>query len=169
MKVFEWFFTNFTLAFVLTLITTIGSGGLIAAHFADPSVSFNNLVFLTALPLVFAIVVMLLDNHLQTVIRFVTDGQVDERHPILRHLFFGRKAFTWEMDRVFFALIAASGLVVYPIWLSVEFPILMPYIAGVAGILGIYFGLLYLARFTYRLSQRLTNHINDPNAHKHKN
>lgn len=164
MKLFKYFFERGFLAFALALIMATISVPILLVHMGSDESPLSNLVYLTVLPLLFTLIVMIADTHIKTVIRFVTDGNVDGEHYILRYLF-DQRYFVMRMDDAFFSLYTVSSLIVYPIWLSLEFPILLPYILTIGSVLGIYLGLLYLARFTYRLSLKLSKHINDPNAH----
>lgn len=174
----------------LSLLFTVGTffvtviGGFMVVDCPDNGVTTMPAVSATMLSfLPFAILLLLIplyDNIIDYVIQDVTEKDVSKPY-LIGSLLFGEnygKNLKYD-DRYEYMSVKSYGYptraaaillcLILPIQvflIVISFPAMIPWTVGVVSIIALVFGVLRAARMAYRVSKRLTNHINDPNAHK---
>lgn len=108
--------------------------------------------------------IIFIDTIIEQVTSFITEGDHRVEYFISRSIV-GIDADAFEKVAFFQTMYVVLYGTLMPILFLIVFPSWIPF----AMVLGAIVGVLYLARFSYRLSKRLTTHVEDPNAHKQEN
>lgn len=164
--VVNFFYDNAAFAFFLTLICS--SAGVVFGLLSYTSGNelppfIDGKFFLLVVPVILTAIIFVIDWQCKVLSRFITDGE-NEIHDFITDRLGCQ--FMYERDEMFFAIAATFCVPIVPLWLALAIPSIMPYVLILGAIISLYFGIAFSARFVYRLSRRLTSHVNDPNAHK---
>lgn len=112
-----------------------------------------------------------LDRVISFCITYMTDGDYSARNYIECKLF-GLSQVSDDCDARsgrYYAFCIMFMVPLYLIIASIRVPVIMPYVIGVASVIGMVWLMLYMGRFMFRTSKKLKSHIADPNAHRNNN
>ena len=148
---------------LVVIILGIGVLSAISVLFIDSFLPLELLSFFTLG--LFAIV--LVDITITLCVDYVTEGEKEVHFFITRHL----APKEWTDDFLPYTAFIVPNMVIATIvaWTSTLLGLfdILWYIGFFALLIGgSIYGLLYLARKTYKINRKLKNHVNDPDAHK---
>ena len=143
------------------------------------------LLGIAILPLLCSALVFVADALIQHFMDIAFDGERPTKYFLLSKLFgnpvnkqrqYYRNNLSdwngWNKFTYFSAFLVLNSIVFTPILilhLAFTMPLLGLSLLGVFVLIGLYYGSAFMVQKTVRLNKRLSNHVNDPNAHTKEN
>jgi len=151
---------------VMAIATTVGP---------EPTTDVDVRLLLLTLPLMFGIlssIILIVDNIINFSVKYMTRGKRSSKNFIFRKCV----SDVEPEDFCGFALFITGSTVGFVIMFLIILIYVALFASAVASLisimilsgLGIYFGLLKAGRFIFDVSEKLAQHVNDPDAHQKK-